>query len=103
MVSGSPAPRPSRGRFEWSSTMRTALELERVNGWVVGSVLNFLDEVKPIYKQFKGWNCSIEKANSFSDLPSEAKVYIEFLSAEIGVPIEIISIGPKRHQILSLQ
>ena len=69
----------------------------------LSSVLNFLDEVKPIYKQFKGWNCSIEKANSFSDLPSEAKVYIEFLSAEIGVPIEIISIGPKRHQILSLQ
>ena len=69
----------------------------------LSSVLNFLDEVKPIYKQFKGWNCSIEKANSFSDLPSEAKVYIEFLSAEIGVPIEIISIGPKRHQILNLQ
>ena len=60
-------------------------------------------KAKPIYKNFKGWNCSIEKANSFSDLPSEAKVYIEFLSAEIGVPIEIISIGPKRHQILSLQ
>ena len=69
----------------------------------LSSVLNFLDEVKPIYKQFNGWNCSIEKANSFSDLPSEAKVYIEFLSAEIGVPIEIISIGPKRHQILNLQ
>ena len=69
----------------------------------LSSVLNFLDEVKPIYKQFKGWNCSIEKANSFSDLPSEAKVYIDFLSAKIGVPIEIISIGPKRHQILSLQ
>ena len=69
----------------------------------LSSVLNFLDEVKPIYKQFKGWNCSIEKANSFSDLPNEAKVYIEFLSAEIGVPIEIISIGPKRHQILNLQ
>ena len=69
----------------------------------LSSVLNFLDEVKPVYKQFKGWNCSIEKANSFSDLPNEAKVYIEFLSAEIGVPIEIISIGPKRHQILNLQ
>ena len=69
----------------------------------LSSVLNYLDEVTPVYKQFKGWNCSIEQASSFDDLPKEAKVYIEFLSVKIGVPIEIISIGPKRHQILNLQ
>ena len=69
----------------------------------MSSVLNYLDEVTPIYKEFKGWNCSIESTSSFDDLPKEAKVYIEFLSVEIGVPIEIISIGPKRHQILNLQ
>ncbi len=69
----------------------------------MSSVLNYLDEVIPIYRQFKGWNCSIEQANSFNDLPNEAKIYIKFLSAEIGVPIKIISIGPKRHQILNLQ
>jgi len=69
----------------------------------MSSVLNYLDEVTPIYKEFKGWNCSIESTSSFDDLPKEAKVYIEFLSVKIGVPIEIISIGPKRHQILNLQ
>ena len=55
------------------------------------------------YKQFKGWNCSVEGSRVFEDLPEEAKTYIHFLSSEIGVPIEIISIGPKRHQILNLQ
>ena len=69
----------------------------------MSSVLNYLDEVTPVYKEFKGWNCSIESTSSFDDLPKEAKVYIEFLSVKIGVPIEIISIGPKRHQILNLQ
>jgi adenylosuccinate synthase len=69
----------------------------------MSEVLNYLDEVTPVYKQFKGWNCSIEKISSFDDLPQEAKVYINFLSYEVGVPIKIISIGPKRHQILNLQ
>ena len=69
----------------------------------MSKVLNYLDEVTPVYKQFKGWNCSVEGSRVFEDLPKEAKVYINFLSFEIGVPIEIISIGPKRHQILNLQ
>ena len=69
----------------------------------MSEVLNYLDEVTPVYKQFKGWNCSIEKISSFDDLPQEAKVYIDFLSSAVGVPIKIISIGPKRHQILNLQ
>jgi adenylosuccinate synthase len=69
----------------------------------MSEVLNYLDEVTPVYKQFKGWNCSIEKTSSFDDLPQEAKAYIDFLSSAVGVPIKIISIGPKRHQILNLQ
>ena len=69
----------------------------------MSKVLNFLDEIKPVYKSFKGWNCSIEKCDSFEELPSEAKEYIDYLSSEINVPIEIVSIGPKRHQILKIQ
>ena len=69
----------------------------------MSKVLNFLDDVKPVYKSFKGWNCSIEKCNSFKELPSEAKEYIKYLSSEINIPIEIVSIGPKRHQILKIQ
>ena len=69
----------------------------------MSKVLNFLDEVKPVYKSFKGWNCSIEKCNSFEELPLEAKEYIKYLSSAINVPIEIVSIGPKRHQILKIQ
>lgn len=69
----------------------------------MSKVLNFLDEIKPVYKSFKGWNCSIEKCNSFEELPLEAKEYIKYLSSAINVPIEIVSIGPKRYQILKIQ
>ena len=50
----------------------------------MSKVLNFLDEIKPVYKSFKGWNCSIEKCDSFEELPSEAKEYIDLASIYIN-------------------
>ena len=69
----------------------------------MSNVLNMLHEVKPVYKEFQGWNHSIEKVESFGELPIEAQNYINYLSSELETPIQIISIGPKRNQILNLQ
>ena len=69
----------------------------------MSNVLNVLEEVKPIYKEFKGWNISIEKVELFEELPLEAQTYINYLASELEVPIQIVSIGPKRNQILNLQ
>ena len=62
--------------------------------------LNNLDIVKPIYKEFPGWNTEIKNIDNFESLPESAKEYIKYLELEIGVKISIISIGPKRHQII---
>ena len=69
----------------------------------MSNVLNSLDKVKPVFKHFKGCECSLENISNFNDLPGEAKEYINYLSNELGVPINIISIGPKRNQILYMQ
>tara|TARA_Y100000590_G_C15744817_1_gene1021570 strand:- start:5447 stop:6706 length:1260 start_codon:yes stop_codon:yes gene_type:complete len=69
----------------------------------MSNVMNNLAEVKPIYKTFPGWNCSLEDIKQFDDLPANAKKYINYLSNEIGVPVSIVSIGPKRNQILYTQ
>tara|TARA_B110000438_G_scaffold300900_1_gene354403 strand:- start:243 stop:1499 length:1257 start_codon:yes stop_codon:yes gene_type:complete len=66
----------------------------------LSSVLNDLDNVRPIYKEFKGWSSSVMMAQSFSDLPEEAKNYIDFLEQELQVNVQIISVGPQRDQIL---
>ena len=63
--------------------------------------LNELQNVKPIYKNIKGWNTDIVDIDSYNQLPYEAQEYIHYLESEIGVPISIISIGPKRHQIIN--
>ena len=62
--------------------------------------LNQLQNVQPVYKEFKGWNTDITDIDNFKELPDEAKNYIQYLELEIGVPISMISIGPKRHQII---
>ena len=69
----------------------------------MSNVLNDLENIKPIYKQFQGWKQPIDNAESFDDLPVEAQKYINYLSETLNVPFSIISIGPKRNQILNLQ
>ena len=54
-----------------------------------------LENVKPIYKSFKGWQKS-EGAREFSDLPKEAQDYILELEKLSGAKIGIISTSPDR-------
>ena len=35
----------------------------------------------------------------YDALPANARGYVEFLEQRIGVPITIVSTGPKRHEI----
>ena len=59
-----------------------------------------LENVTPIYTDFEGWSDSVMNATTFTELPDKAKEYIDFLSQELETPIKIISVGPKRDQIL---
>ncbi|MBI44821.1 MAG: adenylosuccinate synthase [Candidatus Marinimicrobia bacterium] len=63
--------------------------------------LNNLEDIKPIYKELKGWKSEIREYSKFDQLPLSTKNYIEYLESELKVPISIISIGPKRHQIIN--
>ncbi|MFI3320543.1 MAG: adenylosuccinate synthase [Rikenellaceae bacterium] len=57
-------------------------------------------EIKPIYKEFKGWNCDICKVRKYEDFPVEFKEYVEFIEAQTGVPIKVISVGPDREETI---
>ena len=62
--------------------------------------LNYLEECKPVYKEFKGWNTPLTECRNYSDLPVEAKEYIEFIEEYTGVPVKIVSVGPDRTQTM---
>ena len=56
---------------------------------------------KPVYKKFKGWLSSTEGITEYSDLPKEAKDYIEFIEDYIECSASIISTGPSRDQTIN--
>lgn len=58
------------------------------------------DQLKPVYETFKGWNTSCGENHSFAALPEEMKTYVAFIEQYLGVPVQYISTGPGRDQIL---
>ena len=57
-----------------------------------------LSAVKPVYEVLPGWKKDISNCLSYSDLPSETKDYLKFISEKSGFKINIVSVGPKRQQ-----
>jgi len=61
-----------------------------------------LSRCKPVYEEFKGWNCSTCEATSFEELPAQAQLYVRRIEEITGVPVSILSVGPKRASTISL-
>lgn len=59
-----------------------------------------LEKAKPVLKKYKGWKCDIRGIKNYDDLPKECRDYIEGIEEELGVPITMVSNGPKRHDII---
>lgn len=57
-----------------------------------------LSSIKPVYKTVPGWNKDISDCESYADLPQATKNYLNIISEESEIKIDIISVGPKRAQ-----
>jgi adenylosuccinate synthase len=55
---------------------------------------------EPEYMELPGWETDISEVTVMEDLPAEAHKYVEFVEQASGVPVEIISVGPKRTQTI---
>jgi adenylosuccinate synthase len=58
-----------------------------------------LVRAKPVYETLPGWKSDIRGCKDYSALPPEAKAYVDFIEKKIGVPIKLVSTGPKREEI----
>ena len=50
-----------------------------------------------------GWKCDISGVREFDDLPPEAQTYVREIEGLIEVPITMVSVGPHRDALLSLE
>jgi adenylosuccinate synthase len=53
-----------------------------------------------VLAKLKGWNTSLDDVVNYSNLPSEASAYIDYLEKELKVPVFMVSTGPERRKIL---
>ncbi len=60
--------------------------------------LKALAECEPVYEEMPGWTEDITGAKSLSDLPENARHYLERVSQLTGIPLSIFSVGPDRSQ-----
>ncbi|MBA3321662.1 MAG: adenylosuccinate synthase [Pyrinomonadaceae bacterium] len=59
-----------------------------------------LRRIEPLYETLPGWKTSTVGTTNMSDLPANARSYVEFLSQVVGVEIGLVSTGPERDQTL---
>ncbi len=59
-----------------------------------------LRQVEPVYETMPGWQSDITGARSVDDLPKPALDYVRRISQLVGIPVEVISIGPDRAQTI---
>jgi len=59
-----------------------------------------LEKVRPIYREFSGWQTSTKGIKSFKDLPRKAKNYINAIEDMIGSKIKLISVGSSREETI---
>ncbi len=62
-----------------------------------------LQMVKPQYQTFPGWTEDLSQIRSKKDLPVQAIQYIDFISKELNVPVDVISVGSSRNETIWLE
>jgi len=59
-----------------------------------------LNEITPVYETVDGWLEDISHCRSYKSLPANTKKYLNFISDQANIKIDIISVGPKREQTI---
>ncbi len=56
--------------------------------------------IKPVYKNFPGWQQDVRGIQMFEKLPQALLNYLQFIENTLGIPIYLISLGAERSQTI---
>jgi len=73
------------------------------NGQEIDHIPFDCENLTPVFKEMKGWNCPVDHFSEFNQLPVEFKDYVAFVEARLQTPVTIISTGPDRSQTIFRQ
>lgn len=75
----------------------------RIDGKVVEDFpasIRDLERAVPVLKKFDGWKTPISACQSWEELPTKAREYVEFIETFTETPISIVSVGSDRQQTI---
>ncbi|MCG8563759.1 MAG: adenylosuccinate synthase [Desulfobacterales bacterium] len=55
-----------------------------------------LENCTPVYETHPGWKSSTRDAQTYDELPENARKYLDRITELSGVPVKIVSVGPAR-------
>jgi adenylosuccinate synthase len=56
---------------------------------------------EPVWETLPGWSQPLDDASTVDELPAPARAYVEFVSAALDVPIELVGVGASRERVLA--
>jgi adenylosuccinate synthase len=62
-----------------------------------------LRRVKPIYETLPSWKEDVTGVRKLADLPANARKYLDRVGQLVGVPVEMVSVGPERDQTIRVR
>lgn len=65
--------------------------------------LKVLAQCEPVYETMPGWEEDISNARSLTELPENARRYLQRITELVGVPVALIGVGPKRSETIILE
>ena len=57
-------------------------------------------DVIPVYRDFTGWQTSLDGVHTFDKMPAELATYVNYLETELNLPITFVSTGPDREALV---
>lgn len=65
--------------------------------------ISMFESIEPQYEEHPGWLCETSNARKWSDLPDNARHYLDRLTSILQTPIDMVSVGPHREQTILLR
>ena len=59
-----------------------------------------VERVEPVYEDLPGWQEPTSHVRHFERLPAAARAYLARIAELVGVPVDIVAVGPVRDQVI---
>ncbi len=82
--------------------IKIAVKYKTKNGATDYMPYDISKDITPLYIELDGWKSDISNYKSKQELPKQLTAFIKYIEKETGVPVEYLSVGPGRDQIIKM-